>query len=146
MNAKIATRDTLIVDASLREEAAEVVRNACDRSLHSVVISVDGDSIVLPPKLSEFLVGMIQRTAHGGVVSVMTAPDEVTSTVAAEMLGISRPTLLKLVNSGELECHMVGSHHRFKAGAVRALAQKRSNARRVAFAELTAVSEELSRS
>ena len=39
-------------------------------------------------------------------------PSEVTTTTAASMLGMSRPTLMKHVRSGRISAHKVGSHHK----------------------------------
>jgi len=45
-------------------------------------------------------------------ISISTLPREVTTTTAASMLGITRPTLMKHVHNGRISSHMIGSHHR----------------------------------
>ena len=37
-----------------------------------------------------------------------------TTTVAAQRIGISRPTLMKAIRSGDLPAHKVGSHFRIR--------------------------------
>jgi toxin-antitoxin system, antitoxin component, merR family len=41
-------------------------------------------------------------------------PHDLTTTVAAQRIGISRPTLMKAIRSGELPAHKVGSHFRIR--------------------------------
>lgn len=45
--------------------------------------------------------------------------DLLSTTAAAERLGMSRPTLMKLIEAGEMEHVMIGSHHRIPEEAVR---------------------------
>lgn len=45
-------------------------------------------------------------------ITISTLPREITTTTAASMLGITRPTLMKHVRNGRINAHKVGSHHR----------------------------------
>ena len=65
-------------------------------------------------------------------------PSELTTTTAAGMLGISRPTLMKLVHAGEIPAHKVGSHTRINADDVLAYREQIRNRQRAAFDELRA--------
>ncbi len=55
---------------------------------------------------------------------------EVSPADAAKILGISRPTVYKLIESGELPSHMVGSHHRIVMRDVVSFEARRDVARR----------------
>ena len=44
--------------------------------------------------------------------SLVSVPQELTTTVAAKRLGISRPTLMKLIREGKIPAHKVRSHMR----------------------------------
>lgn len=68
------------------------------------------------------------RSAGADTQSSASAPlDEglLTTTQAAGALGISRATLMRLLESGELEHVMVGSHHRIPADSLRSYRQTR---------------------
>ncbi|WP_276310151.1 helix-turn-helix domain-containing protein [Nocardioides speluncae] len=59
------------------------------------------------------------------------------TTEAATMLGLSRPTLMKLVESVEIDHVKVGTHHRIPAQAILDF-QRARNARRAKAAEALA--------
>lgn len=63
-------------------------------------------------------------------------PAVLTTTTAAGILGISRPTLMKLIDKGEIPSHKVGSHTRLKAVDVYSALRARRERERAAFAEL----------
>ena len=67
-----------------------------------------------------------ELTTGAVVVPVMEA---FTTTQAATMLGLSRPTLMMLIDSGELAHAKVGTHHRIPAQALATLRRARRAAR-----------------
>ena len=69
-------------------------------------------------------------------------PDELTSTVAADILGVSRPTLLRWTREGLIESFKVGSHTRFRRSDVLRLREQRETERREAFEKLRALDAE----
>ena len=50
----------------------------------------------------------------GKVSIVQVVPHDLTATIAAQRIGISRPTLMKAIRSGELPAYKVGSHFRIR--------------------------------
>lgn len=66
-----------------------------------------------------------------------------TTTEAATMLGLSRPTLMKLVESGEVEHAKVGTHHRIPAQAILDFQRARRARRNTAAEALVAFSNEI---
>lgn len=73
--------------------------------------------------------------ADGGSVTVGAIPAEITTTTAAALLGISRPTLMKRVRAGEIPHHMVGSHVRFVSADIMGLRDRQLQTARDAFEE-----------
>ena len=69
-------------------------------------------------------------------MTVSAIPQEVTTSTAAAMLGISRPTLMKLVTDGAIPAHKVGTHTRLLSGDVLEVKRARRERERAAFAEL----------
>lgn len=78
-------------------------------------VEADGGLVEIPAELSAILRDVLASLARGGAVSVSTMPELLTTTQAADLLGESRPTLMKRIRSGELESTMVGTHHRVRA-------------------------------
>lgn len=103
----------------------------------------DGTTRQLPPELSKIIDKAFRALAANGSVVVGTMPEELTSNTAADVLGVSRPTLLKLAKAGALESFKVGSHTRFKREVVMAFKADREAARGVAMNELMALEDEL---
>jgi excisionase family DNA binding protein len=62
---------------------------------------------------------------------------------SAEVLSVSRPHLIKLLDRGELSFHRVGTHRRIKIEDALAYRERRDTERRATLAELTRLSEEL---
>lgn len=90
----------------------------------------------LPRELGVLLQEVIRAMASGATVTVMSTPAEITTSTAAAMLGISRPTLMKLIRDGAIPAHKVGTHTRLLTDDVTAARRARRERERVAFAAL----------
>ncbi|ROP61115.1 excisionase family DNA-binding protein [Curtobacterium sp. ZW137] len=133
---------TVPVDEVARAEAREVVRTAGDRTVTAVAVELDdGTAITLPPRLAEFVTDLLQRMSSGAGISMHALPDDMTTTVAADVIGISRPTLMKLIDRGEIAAHTVGTHHRLRRDDVLELRRVRREARSLAARELLEAGE-----
>jgi len=106
-------------------------------------LTIEGRTVDLPPALADVLGAVVRAVAEGRTVTVGALPAELTTTVAAERLGISRPTLMKLVAEGALPAHKVGSHTRVKTVDLVAFQRARLARQRAALAELIELSDEL---
>ncbi|MDV6286641.1 helix-turn-helix domain-containing protein [Rhodococcus jostii] len=92
----------------------------------------------VPPELARILAKVVAVVAAGGTVTIGSMPSEVTTTTAAHMLDISRPTLMKLIGEGEIPAYKVGTHTRLKSGDVIAYQERLRDAQRAAFDDLRA--------
>jgi excisionase family DNA binding protein len=138
----VLTNGTVFVEEHLREQAAELVRRAHDRGARGFTLAADdGEPVAVPPDVSSFLMQALRGLARGHV-AVTALPEELTTTVAAELVGVSRPTLMKLVRSGELGSRQVGTHTRLRTGDVLALRKRRAQDRRAALEALRALDDE----
>lgn len=143
MTTTLLSNGTVVIDEELRTQAAALVREAHDNAFRGVTVTVDdGREIRLSPDLGTFVTRVLERAAHGAV-SVMTLPDELTTTTAAELLGVSRPTLMKLVNSDRIPSKKVGSHTRIVTADVLAFRSERDAKRDAAFASLRDLDDEI---
>ncbi|WP_203580808.1 helix-turn-helix domain-containing protein [Microbacterium hibisci] len=139
----LLTNGTVLVEEDLRAQAADLLERAADPGRLEFVLAAGGASAAdLSPELNSFLVQVLRGLARGRV-SVSTLPEELTTTVAAELVGVSRPTLMKLVRSGELPSRSVGSHTRLATADVLALRRRRAQERREALEALRALDDEL---
>lgn len=97
----------------------------------------------MPHELSAIIGRVLEVMANGGTVVVGSLPEELTTTVAAAQLGISRPTLMKLIGGEQIPARKVGTHHRLKSADVLAFRQERLERQRTALDELRALAAEL---
>lgn len=101
--------------------------------------SPDHQEIELPPGVQRMILDALASIAEHGEVVIGRVPDELTSTVAADMLGVSRPTLLKWSREGLIDSFKVGSHTRFRREDIIRFRTERERERRQAFNELRAL-------
>lgn len=81
-------------------------------------VHADGSTTDLHPEVAALVRQALEVIATAGSVSISVLPQELTSNVAAELLGISRPTLLKLAREGKIDSFSTGSHTRFSQEAI----------------------------
>ena len=137
---------TVLIDGKLRDQAAAFDRKVNDREPVKLLVELDdGAQIDLPPELSRVL-ARILRGMTAGALTIRSLPDEVTTTVAAEMLGVSRPKLMRLVASGEIPARKVGTHTRLRSIDVLDFAKRRLSGQRAAFDRLRAFEDDLEQS
>lgn len=70
------------------------------------------DSVGLTESLHQVLKTAVEALRKGQSVSIVSKDREISTQVAAEILGVSRPTVVKLIDSGELPAHVPGVSRR----------------------------------
>lgn len=90
----------------------------------------------LPAEITQVLHQVLTVMARGGTITIGTVPDVLTTSAAAKILGISRPTLMKQITAGTIPSHMVGTHHRLKAEDVFAALHARRDRERASMEQL----------
>lgn len=112
-------------------DEVQTLRAALDSSLEDVKVTLS-----LPRKSAEKVLALLDAERTTGAV-VIPIKEVFTTTEAATMLGLSRPTLMKLIEAGEIDHVKVGTHHRVPAQAVLDF-QRARQARREKAAEVLA--------
>lgn len=102
-----------------------------------------GEEIELPHSVFEVLVRVVHEMARGNAVRVLPVHTELTTQQAAEILGVSRPYLVGLLEEGEVPFRKVGSHRRVRLDDLLVYKDKRDRDRRDALNQLTAESQKL---
>lgn len=105
--------------------------------------SPDGDVFEIPTSVYRVLVAAVAAMAQGNAVSIVSIHHELTTQEAADLLNVSRPHLVKLLDSGEIPHHKTGSHRRVYFQDLMQYRDVRDAARRLALADLTRRSAEL---
>lgn len=103
-----------------------------------------GESVArLPASAVEPLLEILRILAAGTTPVITGRDEELTTQEAADLLSISRPTLLQRLREGEIPFRWEGSHRRIRLADVLAYKQKRSALREQAFQDLRELEEEL---
>jgi excisionase family DNA binding protein len=95
-----------------RESAAAVRRMATGVTGLSLRLP-DGQEIALPPSLVAILLASAGELSEGHAVTVLASEVMLTPAEAGELLGLSRPFVVRLIDAGDLPAeHLPDSRHR----------------------------------
>lgn len=108
-----------------------------------VVDGEHGTALVVPRGAVELLARILAHMAAGHGVSVVPSHAELTTQQAADLLNVSRPFLIGLLDAGEIEYRRVGAHRRIKAASLLDYLRKDDKRRRDAADQLSALTQEL---
>lgn len=79
-----------------------------------IEIEETNERIKIPLNALKLLVRILKETSQGKPISVVPIATEITTQAAAELLGCSRPHLVKLLEKGEIKFTKIGKHRRIK--------------------------------
>lgn len=79
-----------------------------------IEIEETSEKIRIPIKALKLLAKILQATSEGKPITVVPIATEMTTQAAAEMLGCSRPHVVKLLETGKIPFTKVGRHRRIK--------------------------------
>jgi excisionase family DNA binding protein len=99
--------------------------------------------LILPRAVVVMLASMLAQLAEGCGVTLMPSHAELTTVEAASMLNVSRPYLIKLIDSGELPARLVGRHRRIRSGDLTDYKRRTDASAHQAADDLITLSEEL---
>jgi excisionase family DNA binding protein len=103
----------------------------------SFTVQTEDGAVELPAAAAEAVRRVLSELASGAAVYVLADDAELTTQEAADLLGISRTYLVRVVDQGKLPAHLVGTHRRLRLADVLAYEERR-NARLQAVADITA--------
>lgn len=113
-----------------------------DRAIR-LEVAGEGETLVVPRGAVELLARILAHMAAGEGVSVVPAHAELTTQQAAELLNVSRPFLIGLLEDGQIEYRKVGKHRRVKAVSLMGYIARDDQQRREAADELTRISQDM---
>ncbi len=108
---------------------------------HAELVGGSGERIVLPDEVFEVLRAAVVAMASGQAVTIAPHNQRLTTQEAADLLGISRPTVVRLVERGEIAFEQPGQHRRILLRDVLAYQQRRRHEQRVGLDNLVVIGE-----
>lgn len=139
MTATLA-RESLLATPRAQHQAHEISDRLELESAQEQPVVVAG--VELGDDIRGLLHRIITIVGEGGTVTVGSIPEIITTTVAADQLGISRTTLMKHVRNGEIPSFQVGSHTKLRRDDVLAFRKARLQQQRDALDKLLALEDE----
>lgn len=94
-------------------------------------------------ELAQGVLALLAMLTSGASVDMTALPAELTTGQAADLLGVSRPTVVSLIDKGVLGASRVGSHRRLHTAEVLTYRDRVRHERHAALDEVTAISDEL---
>jgi excisionase family DNA binding protein len=127
------------------KEAQECLESLKENhSSPTVTVKLEGGAEFEVPEFAfRFLFQLLQETAKGNAVTLIPVHSELTTLQAADILNVSRPYVVKLLESGEIPFHKRGRHRRIRFDDLMEYKKKDELEREKAFEEMVELSEEL---
>lgn len=97
----------------------------------------------LPAGISQLLREALEEMERGHAVRVLPVAAELTTQEAADILGVSRPTMARLLDSGKISSWKVGTHRRVRLEEVMAFAQTQEGITTTALQQLADLDQEM---
>jgi excisionase family DNA binding protein len=101
------------------------------------------ETMTLPAPAVRLLLRGLEELALGNAVTLIPVRAELTTQEAADMLDISRPSLIQLLDERKIEYRRVGTHRRVRFDSLMKHKREADADRRAALAELAAYDQEL---
>ena len=116
-----------------------------DKASHLQINAAGHESTTLdlPPVVTRLLMDILKETAAGNAVTLVPVNAEVTTQQAADLLNVSRPFLIGLIENGALPARLVGKHRRLPLAEVLAHKANHFAKRSRALDDLAAYDQEI---
>jgi len=101
------------------------------------------EKIKIPLRALKLLIEILKATSQGKPISIIPIATEMTTQAASELLGCSRPHLVKLLETGEIPFTKVGKHRRIKFEDIIDYKKKKQEEREALLIEIMRGDEEL---
>lgn len=127
-----------------RASASELSRLLARRpATERARVQLDGTELVLPRHALALLRDLLAELAQGNAVTIVPTHAELTTQQAADVLNVSRPHLVKLLEEGVIPFTRVGTHRRIRYQDLMAYQLQREAESREAMDALAAQAQEL---
>lgn len=129
-------------DVALLRDLRKVLETG-EPSTAAAALRVEGELYAIPPCVLKGITEMVLVLSADQEVAVVGEHEELTTQKAADLLHVSRPHLCKLLDTGVIPSHRVGTHRRVMTRDVLDYRERRSAERRAQLGEVARMAVEI---
>ncbi|MEM9284650.1 MAG: helix-turn-helix domain-containing protein [Pseudomonadota bacterium] len=132
-------------EMKVASQAADLMAAALTQKGLPFSVTNEGEvhKVELTPSLGQLVLDVLTHIGRGQMVTVLPYDADLTTKEAADILNVSRPYFIKLLENKELPFRLVGTHRRVRADDLLAYKDKRDADREQAINDIQALGEEL---
>lgn len=132
-------------EQKVAKKSAAVLRSITNASIpkDSLEFQVEGSPILVPRTAVLLLEKVLDEMAGGKTVEIASFSQELSTQAAADLLNVSRPHFIKLLELGKIPHRKVGAHRRVLLEDVKLYQNQVSETRRKALDELAKEAQEM---
>ena len=91
---------------------SQVARRRISTNSKEIRITLQGEEISIPERALTYLIEVLSNMSDGKSVDIVAEDTELTTQQAADILNVSRPFIVKLLEDGRIPFKKVGKHRR----------------------------------
>lgn len=132
-----------VLEGQQQIAASTVLRPSSHREATFRLVAPDGREVILPGSVVRLLHDIVHYLAKDRVVSIVPMHKQLTTQQAADLLNVSRPHLISLLDRGEIPYTRPSKHRRLKFSDVMTYKQRRDAEEETALDDLARFSQDL---
>ena len=135
--------EALIAEAASRAIEQHEAGGRCGLRVQITEAGREVTTLDVPPAAAQLIRTLLKEMGSGKALTLVTDDAEITTKQAADLLHVSRPYLVGMIEKGELPARMVGKQRRLPLKVVLSFKKDNEAKRREALRELAALDQEL---
>ncbi|WP_330232801.1 helix-turn-helix domain-containing protein [Nocardia sp. NBC_00508] len=143
MHAEQGAIDAHIAGPAMHRIKDYLVRHPAEQNIRMYTEQAGDDAVVLPREAVNLLVFILAQAAEGRGITVLPSHAELTTQQAADVLNVSRPYVVSLLEAGEIPFRLVGRHRRIRYDDLKPYQQRTEAKSRAAIDEMARLGQDL---